>query len=1016
MSSLRRAALSCAASLVLFTGAANAQIPPHLVRRRVASVEVAGETSGATGARDVGIPIGAPLTRRLLRATTQRLIASGRWADVQIDVATEGNDVALVVHLVPRIVITRVDVIGNAIMSADDVRHALGLSAGGELEGRELTELARPLVEEYADRGYVDARVTLQLRDTDDPTRKVLRAEVAENDPLRIAAYAYEGEAPPSRVDLPTAIGLGVGDVLDRRRLREGLVQAAQRVRSDGWLEARLGQPTVHREGGLARIEIPARFGPHYEVRLVGHEPLTRETIESVLHLDRDRLTRPNLDALRTRVLELLQRHGFHHADVDVVRYAGEVEGTAVLEVQMEPGRQLHVVGMSFPGASHFTSDYLREQVISVLEEQLPDTRMFAPVDSDTLDRIGLGGRSVMPRDRQTRAPLDVNPARVYYQPLYEQAVEHLGEVYQAAGFLSAHAGPPRLEFVGRGRAIVVVPIFEGARTLLFGVTLRGNELLGERELLETARLRRGEPFSHLALDEAVTRMIELYQERGYLYARIDKEVRFSEDGERAEIVLRVIERFEVRFGEIRVEGARRTSEDLIRDVLRFAPGDVFRPSVVRASEEALMTLGIFTSVNITPGDADLAERVKPVVVTVRERMPFAFDGSLGVSTGQGARANLEFQLRNVAGFALDIALRLSAGFQFIFQDDELARNITPLPLGQRLERRFSLTFTLPHIPGLPNVRSSLDIVHVRDNERAFGLDKFIGVALSVSWRPLRLLTFTFSSELEHNGVQLFGDRTSIEEVLNPPQMGEDPPPPPDPRIVRLLRVPEGDSLVVSAGLSGAVDLRDSPFVPTEGFFGSASVEWVRTLETDTQDDRDPFFSHFLKLNATANGYVPLADNWVLAGQLRVGGIVHLQSTSRTYPNRQYFLGGIDSLRGFNQDQLQPQDLADLQLEDPDLRTGTVLQGGDFFYLARLELRFPLFESLHGAIFTDVGNHWADPSSIELNADFVRPTAGVGVRVVTPVGPLALDVGFNLLRRELLDEPIAAVHFSIGVF
>ena len=560
-----------------------------------------------------------------------------------------------------------------------------------------------------------------------------------------------------------------------------------------------------------------------------------------------------------------------------------------------------------------------------------------------------------------------------------------------------------------------MLPVFEGARTLLFGVSLRGNTVLGDRALLEVARLRRGEPFSYLGLEEAIGRMTEAYRERGHLYARIDPDVRFSQDRERAEVVLDVVERFEVHVGAVQVEGNERTSEGLIRDSLRFVEGALLRPSAIQASQEALMALGVFSSVTIQPADPELPERVKPVTVTVRERLPQYFDFQLGISTGQGLRSSFEYGYRNLFGYALGITARAQLGLQFFFQDDELEQNISGLPLQDRLERRITLTLALPHIPNVDNVRSTLDVVHLRDNQRAFGLDKN-GVALSFNWRPITRLSFTLSGELENNIVQLFGDRASIDEILEM-AMG-------NPQITRLLRVPEGNSIVVSSRLGAALDQRDSPFVPTEGWFSSASVEWVRTLETDTQDDMDPFFSHFFKLTGTLNGYVPIGEI-VLAGQVRVGGIVHIEGGSRTYPNRQFFLGGVDTMRGFNQDQMQPQDLAEFQLQNPEARTGTVLQGGDFFYLVRAEIRFPLFESLQGAVFGDLGNHWADPGSIGgtcptgLTAEqclFFRPTAGLGLRLATPVGPLALDYGFNVLRRESLNEPFGAFHFSIGVF
>jgi len=562
-------------ALLLLASTASAQIPAALEGRRVADVQITGETSGATGAHDVGIPLGAPLTRELLRSTTERLLESGRWADVQIDAAPNGGGVVLFVHLVPRVIITRVDVSGNTVMSHDEVVQALGLGPRGELEREDLSPLARSAADAYAQRGYVDARITLRLRDTDDPTRKVLLADIDEGDPLRVLGYVYERDAPPDDFDLPGELGLGPGSVLDRALLRDGVNRVAHRLREEGWLEARVGRAEIRREDRGARLVFPLDLGPRYEVRLVGHEPLARATIEGALQLSEERLTRTTLESLRERVADVFRRHGFHDAEVEIERYAGQREGTAVLEVRMQPGRQLHVVGMAFPGATHFDSGYLRGQVISVLEEELPDTRLFAPVDSDTLDRIGIGGRATRGRERRIPPPLEVDPGRVFYEPLYARAIEHLTDVYEAQGYLAARIGPARLETVGRGRAVVAIPIVEGPRTLLYGVMLRGNEVIGDRELLQVAGLARGEPFSYLGLEEAVARMTELYQERGYLYARVEPDVRFSEDRERAEIAIRVIERFEVRFGEIHVQGASRTSEALIRDVLRFAPGDL---------------------------------------------------------------------------------------------------------------------------------------------------------------------------------------------------------------------------------------------------------------------------------------------------------------------------------------------------------------------------------------------------------------------------------------------------------
>ena len=64
--------------------------------------------------------------------------------------------------------------------------------------------------------------------------------------------------------------------------------------------------------------------------------------------------------------------------------------------------------------------------------------------------------------------------------------------------------------------------------------------------------------------------------------------------------------------------------------------------------------------------------------------------------------------------------------------------------------------------------------------------------------------------------------------------------------------------------------------------------------------------------------------------------------------------------------------------------------------------------------FLEAGNLWY--SAATWKPLDLRPVAGAGVRYVTPVGPLALDVGFNLEPDDRLNEPIFAIQFSVGLF
>jgi outer membrane protein insertion porin family len=461
-----------------------------------------------------------------------------------------------------------------------------------------------------------------------------------------------------------------------------------------------------------------------------------------------------------------------------------------------------------------------------------------------------------------------------------------------------------------------------------------------------------------------------------------------------------------VRIDHIAIVGAEHTNASLIRRVLKIKVGDLFQPSLARESERELGTLGVFNGVSIALQNPELPARDKTLIVTVSERRNQFLGFSAGLSTGQGARGGFEYGYRNLFGEAVSLTLRVQFAYQLFFVEDEVQERFDKLDVQDRLERRISLDATVPRFPGMGRVRTSLDLVHVRDNERDFGLDQnAIGITFAHS--PLLGLTLTLGGDLENNKVDLFVAEQLKDYLTSKPI---------EPRLLRLLRVPEGTSTLVAARTSVSWDQRDSPFTPTRGYFVTTNLEIARTLSSEPEEFEtvDEFVSRFLKWSAGVSGYVPLGGTVVLAGQARIGRIFPLLKRSQTYPNRAFFLGGVDTLRGYLEDELIPQDIADEIAKDPALLPNAVVRSGNAFVLFRAELRFPLYRELRGGVFSDVGNLWSNADNFDPFT--LRPTAGIGLRLNTPVGPIALDWGFNLDPRGALQERRNAIHFSIGLF
>lgn len=247
--------------------------------------------------------------------------------------------------------------------------------------------------------------------------------------------------------------------------------------------------------------------------------------------------------------------------------------------------------------------------------------------------------------------------------------------------------------------------------------------------------------------------------------------------------------------------------------------------------------------------------------------------------------------------------------------------------------------------------------------------------------------------------------------------------------------MPEGESIAFAQELSGTWDRRDRALGPTRGTILSLGVEHVTAVPTEGTDNCtggaaspfDPTCSELLRLSGRFGGYIPLGDSGlVVAFGLRAGMIQHLDQDSRTYPDRLFFMGGVETIRGFTQDSMVPQDVAELLL-DPDSGltiNEVVLRGGDLFWNPRLELRIPIARNLETAIFLDAGNLWVDRAAFDLFA--MRYAVGTGLRYQTPIGPLVFDYGFNVDRvldtlfpdrpRQRSWEDLGAFSFSIGYF
>jgi outer membrane protein assembly factor BamA len=692
------------------------------------------------------------------------------------------------------------------------------------------------------------------------------------------------------------------------------------------------------------------------------------------------------------------------------------------------------------------------------LSEALPGAGLIGAVDPARVD-AALGPRGTT---GARVAPLELNPWRTYVGDVYERATRHLQELYRSEGYLSATVGPvvpirracalrspagqcipvgervrppvtcpvgvevpvadpaqgtqcvadPRHGIRCEPEILLQIPVKLGPRAVLWDLSFEGNEVLVESELAKIAEIDLGEYVSQIELEKARRRLLDEYAERGFAFATVEQHIELSPDRTRARVRFIINERGEVKVKDIVVRGAELTNESLILGRVALRRGDLYRRSQVRASEERISTLGVFSSVTVGLEDPEVFAKQKVVVITVRERPSQYLDVRPGFSTGDGFRITFEYGHRNLGGRAVHLTLRAQLGYlpDFLIFDSAVRANFDKLSALERLERRDSISVEFPEIGLGPLFPLGVDLVDVRDNSRDFGLTKD-AVIVTQSYRPSTRFVAQIGGSLERNNANIFNGET-IREYLSQQQNAS---------ASKRLLVPDGLTIAVAERTNVTWDRRDNPFNATRGTFAFASVEHVHAEPAD-QTAITPV-SDFFRLTGRVAGYIPFSSKGLaLAISMRWGQNVQLIRGSKTYPDRLFFLGGVDSLRGFLQDSVIPEDVAQQIYKDQKtaLQPGAdpltpekvSVRGGDFLLNPRAELRVPLGGVFQTALFLDTGNLWLEPSQVDPWR--LRYAAGTGLRATTPVGPLALDIGFNLDRRYW-EDPFA-FHFSIGLF
>lgn len=971
------------------------------------------ETQGL--AELVAVRRGQSLSRRAVRRSIERLWATGRFTDVVARAVEEPEGLRVVFLLTPIRPVVSAAVDGNTLLTDEALLEVAGLSRRRPEEGEDFGRATEAIAEAYARRGYDRARVAVEL--TEAQGGLDVRFSVEEGAPTRVGAISFAGDPGLALARLTEAFGLEVGAVLDRSALETGVERLRQLYRQERHWRARIDTPVVTREGARARISVPVTAGPSYEVRFQGNRSISDARLRALLGYDGEESLDRGVTARLERTLENFYRsRGLFDVRARAREALAPDGSRAALIFDIDEGRQLRVEQIEFGGSEAISSGELREVLSDTMRALEPAQGLALPANDDPL---GLEGRTAK---RQRSLPPPADPAAVFVEAGYREAARAMTETYRRRGFLQASVELVRVDRELEARtARVRFEVKEGPQTFVREVALRG----APQELLPrlSPTLRIGAPLTREDLDRQRVELGRRLAREGYLFNRVETQVEIAPGGERARVLVLMDPGPRVRVGQVILKGLARSDEAMVRANLALAEGQVLDPERLYDSQRNLARLGIFRQVVVKLIAPEAVEATKDVVVEVRERP--RVDGELagGYFLVEGPRVVVDATYANINGHGLNLVGRGKLNY---VGASALAIDGSSAYQGiDGLGGRGNLALVQPRIYSLLpfQIGSRLDLIGERVHRPSYVFTRFAAVA-GLDWTAAPWLSAGLQYELEHDRVVALSDAQRILTAIG--RADEE-----------RLRFPFGIFSLHSLRPSLALDFRDDPTQPRRGLLVTTTAEITRDFYAGLTGGSGAVQSTFpiftLKTSGNVTVYTPLIGQTVLAISARGGRIFPLDPDSKTIAPKRFFLGGATSMRGFREDGLTPADRREelgrevascAALANPAgcteaaqaLRAGNELpsEGGELFALGKAELRIPVQGALELGLFAEAGNLWLDPLRAELGR--LRTVAGAGLRYVTPVGPLAFDLGFNLAPDPVVNESLANLHFSIGLF
>lgn len=568
----------------------------------------------------------------------------------------------------------------------------------------------------------------------------------------------------------------------------------------------------------------------------------------------------------------------------------------------------------------------------------------------------------------------------------------------------------------GKRAVHVTISVNEGVPTTVSQITIvQDTSVLSRQNLSGVQILQKGRPYSLIQLDSTIATLDSRLWDQGYSDAVIDTVVSLDTAAKTVSVELDVNPRWRARVSSITVQGNKGVSQRTILKSLSFKPGGVYRRADVLASQRSLYESNLFRRAAIEVRQTD--DSLKHVVIAVQEAPPHDARYSAGFNTIDFVQVAAHFTDYNWLNGAKRLSLDAAVSNLFAHQlnGNGIFYNVGQTVVGGSESQYLAPTYTASADARYPWFGSP-------NNEGAFGIFAHRRSAPGIYVDQGYGLSATFTRTLTPRGPLSLNYRFEETKV----QAGD---------VYFCINYGVCDAVTLTAlrtkqklsplALTFSLDKTDNPFEPRRGYRTQFDLEHASSYTgSDYRYNRG--VGDFAL-------FIPIGRGSVIGGHLKLGVVSALASTADAvgigndpfgasailHPRKRYYAGGSQSVRGYGEGQLGPRVLtipaAKLLANDsnnPLCTAATIVKcnpnaalfrdrdfqprplGGNRLIEGSVEYRFPLFATLVGATFVDAA-YLAQNTNPGLPKSKAAVTPGFGVRYLSPVGPVRIDVGLN---------------------